>query len=301
MTPWHEQEILKLIEGLAERQGTSGILGDDAAVLDAPPRLAICADLVTEGIHFDSSFVSPEQVGAKAVVVNISDLAAMGAQPTWLLVTVAAPLSYPLPELLIGVERAADRYGAVVVGGDTTRGAHLTVSVTAIGSLAEEPLRRSGALPGDWLLVTGPLGASARGLRLLRAGVRADPRCDAYLSPGARLAEGRLAARLGAHAAIDVSDGFALDLTRLADASGVGFTLDDVPVAEDATLEEALGGGEDFELILAAPDPEVLYQGFADEGLSPPIPVGRVLPDPTQRELRRAPLAPSGWWHGPRG
>jgi thiamine-monophosphate kinase len=301
VTPWHERDILELIDAMAARQGTTALLGDDAAVLEAPPRLAICADLVTEGIHFDSSFVSPEQVGAKAVAVNISDLAATGARPLWLLVTVAAPEDSPLPEVLVGIERASDRYGAVVVGGDTTRGASLTVSVTAVGALEHEPLRRSGARPGDWLLVTGPLGGSARGLRLLREGVRGDARCDAYLAPTARPAEGRLAARLGAHAAIDVSDGFALDLTRLADASGVGFALEQVPVAADATLEEALGGGEDFELILAAPDPDVLQRGFASEGLSPPIPVGRVLADPGRRELQGAPLAPSGWWHGAQG
>jgi thiamine-monophosphate kinase len=146
------------------------------------------------------------------------------------------------------------------------------------------------------VLLTGPCGGSAAGLRALRAGTGPGL---AYRRPVARLREGQLAQLSGAHAMIDVSDGLALDLHRLADASDVGFRLDEVPVADGATLEEALGGGEDYELLIAISrtDADALTDRFEREGLRVPARVGTVASDPELRLFGDGPLERLGWQH----
>jgi thiamine-monophosphate kinase len=175
------------------------------------------------------------------------------------------------------------------------------LAVTVLGTVAGEgtPVSRSGARPGDIVLVTGPCGGSAAGLRELRAGQSEADARFAYRRPVARLAEGDTARRGGAHAMIDVSDGLALDLHRLADASGVGFSLEDVPVAAGATFEEALGGGEDYELVLAVAesDADALEARFDEAGLREPIRLGRIVEDPELRVLGTSPLERLGWQH----
>jgi thiamine-monophosphate kinase len=167
---------------------------------------------------------------------------------------------------------------------------------------------RHGARPGDRLFVTGPLGAAAAGLRGLRA--RADeppepgdrPEAErnlelAHRRPRARLAEGETARRAGVTAMIDVSDGFLADLGHLAHASGVGFGLDEVPVHEGATTEEALGGGEDYELVMATPHPDRLVAAFAAAGLRRPVPVGSCTAERDGRTLAGRPVPALGWQH----
>ncbi len=158
-------------------------------------------------------------------------------------------------------------------------------------------MTRAGASAGDVLVVTGPLGGSAAGLRLLRSGRGDGPLVEAHRRPRARLAEGRVAAEAGATAMIDVSDGLALDLHRLADASGVGFVLDAVPVAPGARLDEALGGGEDYELVVATPDPGALGAAFAGAGLRPPMVIGRCTAEIGERLLGGEPLGRLGFEH----
>jgi thiamine-monophosphate kinase len=156
---------------------------------------------------------------------------------------------------------------------------------------------------GDIILVTGPCGGSAAGLRALRSGSGGPEHGGAlgaaYRRPTARLAEGEVARRAGAHAMIDVSDGLALDLHRMADASGVGFALDAVPVAEGATTEEALGGGEDYELVLTigASGLPGLLAAFAGAGLREPTRLGVVGSTAADRTLRGRDLGRSGWQH----
>jgi thiamine-monophosphate kinase len=164
-------------------------------------------------------------------------------------------------------------------------------------------------LPGDVVFVTGPCGASAAGLRVLRAGRAggaggADgpgqvPLAAAYRRPRARLAEGEAARLAGAHAMIDVSDGLALDLHRLADASGVGFVVDAVPTAAGATRTEALGGGEDYELVVAIgpADVEGYRERCAASGLRSPFRIGVVVADQADRRLGDDPLGRLGWQH----
>ena len=239
----------------------------------------------------------------------LSDLAAMGAAPFGALVALCVPGRTGEGELALGimsgVAEASAASGCPVVGGDVSSApSAAVVAVTVLGTVTggDEPVARSGAAPGDVIVVTGPCGGSAAGLRLLRTSAPASGPGGigaAYRRPVARLREGAVARRHGAHAMIDVSDGLALDLHRLADASGVGFRLDDVPVAAGATLEEALGGGEDYELVFtvspAATDE--VSGAFAAAGLRSPARIGAVSPDPAERTLRGRALNPLGWQH----
>ena len=268
-------------------------IGDDAAVLRPPGGSLLAAtDVLVENVHFDLTIGGVDDVGWKAAVVNVSDVAAMGGLPTALLVAVAGPPGTDLDRLYEGLADAARAYDCPVVGGDLSDAPLLVVSVTVIGHAARlGPVLRSGARPGDAVFVTGPLGAAAAGLALLRAGREGGDAVAAYRRPRARLAEGRAAAGAGATAMIDVSDGLAADLGHLLVDSGVGAALDEVPVAPGATLEQALGGGDDYELLFTAPDPERVVLGFEAAGLRLPLRIGTCTADPAQRP------AAAGWRH----
>jgi thiamine-monophosphate kinase len=224
-------------------------------------------------------------------------------------VTVAGPLGRLDIDLLYdGLIAAAEAYECAIVGGDLSSSATLVVSVAIVGDgggLDVPPVLRSGARPGDTLFVTGPLGSSAAGLQLLRrAQVSEAPDLAlAHRRPRARLDEGTAARVAGASAMIDVSDGLAADLRHLADASGVGVVVDRVPVAIGVTRVSdepealALGGGEDYELLFAAPDPERLEATFGERGLGTPLRIGRCTADPAERRLRDGDLPVVGWEH----
>jgi thiamine-monophosphate kinase len=149
------------------------------------------------------------------------------------------------------------------------------------------------------LFVTGPLGASAAGLEVLRSRRAGDAPelAAAHRRPQARIEEGQAARHGGATAMIDLSDGLAIDLDRVAVASGVGLALTDVPVAQGATAEQALGGGEDYELAFSAPDPEAVAAAFHAAGLRAPVRIGSCTSDPEERQLDGARLQPAGWEH----
>jgi len=285
-------------------------LRDDAAVLGLPAggALVVSVDSVVEGVHVDLALCSPADVGWKALMGALSDLAAMGATPVAALVALCVPGGAGDGALALGVmtgvAEASVAGGCPVVGGDVSESAVLTVAVTVLGSadpVDGPPVSRAGAQPEDALLLTGPCGGSAAGLRELRAGGRAasSSAVQAYRRPVARLREGEAARRCRAHAMIDVSDGLALDLHRLADASGVGFRLDEVPAAAGATLGDALGGGEDYELLIAvgAADADALVDTFGRAGLRLPARVGTVAPDPALRLFGDGALERLGWQH----
>ncbi|MGA2837770.1 MAG: thiamine-phosphate kinase [Acidimicrobiales bacterium] len=297
-------------------------IGDDAAAvtLPDPGRVLLSTDLVVEGVHVDLAVSTPEDVGWKAFMVTASDLAAMGAGLSYALLSVAAPPGFPVERLGAGVAEAAAAVGCAVVGGDLSGSPLLVVSVTAVGSVPDDGaslLRRDGARPGDHLFVTGPLGASAAGLRLLH-GPAGDPAhampahpvpahpvpevaasVAAHRRPTARLAEGAVARRAGASAAIDVSDGLVADLAHLAEASGVGLELVIGPdvVADGASRDEALSGGEDYELVLATTDSRALEDAFAAAGLRAPLALGRCTADAGVWTLDGGPLPPGGYRH----
>ena len=298
--------------GTARSQPEAGDvwIGDDAAVVTLgggpgqPARTVMATDLIVEGVHVDLDWSTPEDVGWKAMSVTVSDLAALGADPGYALVSVAAPGGTDLDRLAGGMADAAAMYGCRVVGGDLSESTQLVVSVALVGWLRGPPgpLLRSGASPGDHLFVTGPLGGSAAGLRLLRTGdATSEPSeaalVDAHRRPVARLAEGRAARSSGATAAIDLSDGLGADVRHLATASSVGVRLASIPVTRGATSIEALGGGEDYELLIATGDPERLEEAFAAEGLRAPIPIGGCTDRPGRYLLDGEPLGDHGWHH----
>jgi thiamine-monophosphate kinase len=228
---------------------TSVGIGDDAAVVATPSGSVVAAvDLVLEGRHFRRDWSSARDVGTKAAARSLADIAAMGAVNTALLVALAAPGTLPASwalDLAAGLAAEATRAGAGVVGGDTASAESVLLSVTALGDLeGRAPVLRSGARPGDTVAVAGPLGRSAAGLALLTAGITADPGLAglirAHLRPAPPYDAGPEAARLGATAMIDVSDGLLADVGHVADASGVAVDISSPLLAADtAALQDA--------------------------------------------------------------
>ncbi len=274
--------------------------GDDAAVLAAlRAPLVWCVDAGVAGVHLDVERFPLADLGYRTAVAALSDVAAMGARPLGVLVAICATGDADVVAIEREVVAAAATTGCTVVGGDLSASATTTVVVTALGDASEvRPVARAGARPGDAVLVTGPLGAAAAGWRARREGRElADPAVLAHRRPVVRAREGVTAARAGATAMLDVSDGLARDLRRLAVASHVGIEVTGVPTAPGATVDEALGGGEDYELVFTHPDPERVASAFRAEGLVAPLVLGRVV---AGEEVRRdgVPLPGVGWRHG---
>jgi thiamine-monophosphate kinase len=196
-------------------------IGDDAAVLAVPDgRVVATTDFLLEGRHFRRDWSGAADVGHKAAARSLADLAAMGAEPSALLVALAAPADLPVSwarELAGGLAAECARAGASVIGGDTARAGQVLLAVTGLGDLAgRAPVRRSGAAPGDLVAVAGPLGPAAAGLALLSAGMAQGPLVAAHLRPAPPYEAGPEAADLGATAMIDVSDGLLADLGHVA-------------------------------------------------------------------------------------
>ncbi len=311
-----EEDLLAAIRRVLSGAGPQvrvGV-GDDAAVV-APGsgELVLTTDALVEDTHFTLATTSARDLGAKAIAVNVSDLAAMAASPRYALcaLTISPAIDAAwVMELFGGMREACDEYALWLVGGDLARGAEVSVVITAVGEVAPgRAIIRAGAQPGDHLVVTGTLGAAAAGLRLsgeARA-LHPDERAALlrYLRPIARVGEAGALARHGATAMMDISDGLALDLSRLCAAGGVGVRLPlaEVPVAPAATLQEALSGGEDYELLAALPGEAAVEAARSElnETFGTPLhEIGRI----TDAELiviardgaERA-LDPAGWDH----
>lgn len=220
--------------------------GDDAAVLR--DGTVLCVDALVEGVHWDERF-SPADIGWRAVMVNASDIAAMGAEPTWALLAISLPRIEPefIEGFRVGLHAALDALGIPLLGGDTTRGATPTLSITMGGRLVAEPLLRSAARAGDGIWVSGRLGDAAGGYEGL-----VDP--AAFLRPTPPLALGPALARRGVRCAMDISDGLVEDLARLCRASGVGALVEAALIPRDPAvpLDLALGFGDDYQLLVAS-------------------------------------------------
>ncbi|MFY9782919.1 MAG: thiamine-phosphate kinase [Acidimicrobiales bacterium] len=299
----HEDDVLERIAKIVSRDSVpvgEHHVGDDAAVLNPFVGEAIVStDVSVWGVHLEETLFPIEDLGYKAVMAALSDLAAMGARPRGLVVAVTAPPGTDLDALHHGVAEAASLTSTPVVGGDLSKGHDVAVAVTVFGECpGRGAVLRSGAKDSDELLVTGPLGRSAAGLRRRRDGAAlSDELVEAHRRPWPRLSEGMAARGAHVHAMIDLSDGIGLDLHRLADASNVGFSLDDLPVAPGATEEEAMSGGEDYELLIATNDPGRLRMVFYDRGLRSPISIGVVVSDPLSRTLRGEAFERRGFEH----
>jgi len=254
--------------------------GDDAAVLAAPDgRVVASVDVLVEGVHFRLDWSAPEQVGRKAIAVNLADIAAMGAVPTGAVVGLACPpatATATVDELVGGMWREAGRAGIGVAGGDVVSAESIVVSVSAFGDLqGRAPVTRGGAMPGDVVAVNGRLGWAAAGLAVLGRGFRSPVSVvNAQRAPEPPYEAGPQAARAGATAMIDVSDGLLADLHHVAEASNVAIDVQtdliEVPqrLVDVATALGAdprhwvLTGGEDHALAATFPDPREVPDGW---------------------------------------
>lgn len=246
--------------------------GDDAAVIE-PERGSldvVTTDALVEGVHFDRRFCPPDAIGHKALAVNLSDLAAMGASPRAALLSLALPDGLPIADLdalLDGLLSLAGRSKVALIGGNITRSpGPLVVDVTAIGSVGRRRiLTRAGARPGDDVYVTGSIGAGVVGLGAFRERLDEPVAQERYLRPEPRVRAGMLLGRnRAASACMDLSDGLADGLRQLAEASGVGIAIDTTALPiEDANLRwfekhradpvlEAVAGGDDYELLFTS-------------------------------------------------
>ncbi len=259
-----------LIDRFVRRFRTRGVgvvagPGDDCAVVRPGPRTELClkTDAVVEGVHFYFPALSAEDVGHKALAVNLSDLAAAGATPRWFVAAIAAPRSTTLARfdgIARGMASLARRAGIALVGGNFTGARELSITIGAIGEVpAGRALTRGRARPGDIIYVSGELGGARVGLLRMKKGDRSAAVLARQRRPVPRLALGLIARRF-AHAAVDVSDGFPQDLGHVLRRSGVGAEVDVDRIPKSpligrfgVPLGVALSGGEDYELVLAVP------------------------------------------------
>ena len=275
-------------------------IGDDAAVLGPfLGQMVISTDVAVYGIHLEIELFSLEDLGFKAVTSALSDLAAMGAHPRGLTVAVSAPAGTDLEHLHRGIAKASEVFGCAVIGGDLSSANDISVAVSVFGEVPPgEAVLRSGARSGDEIFVTGPLGRASAGLRLRRNGTSLDNELvQAQCRPLARIEEGMAARESHVSAMMDLSDGIGIDLHRLADASKVGFALSTIAVADGATRQEAISGGEDYELLITTSDPGKLRATFLERGLAEPISIGTIVSDSAIRTLEGQPFEKLGWQH----
>lgn len=305
-------------------------VGDDAAVIRPRPdtEVLVTTDVLVEGVDFDPAVWPFDRLGEKALIVNLSDIAAMGGRPVAFFVALSLPARARVRDaeaLYRGLGRVARRYGVALGGGDVSAASRWSIAVTVIGEIRRgRMLTRAGARPGDLLCVTGTLGDSVAGLSLLRRGMRL-PRgftqsyarwlIDRHQIPAPRLEIGaRLAQQRLATAGIDLSDGLGADVRRLCEASGVSVEIDLAALPLSKALRTyaaalrldpvkyAVDGGEDFELLVTVPPQRLDRARRAAAGDVPLTVIGRVIP--ARRGLtaidvrgRRHPLPHAGYEH----
>ena len=302
------QLIERYFSGLsgARRDVALGV-GDDCALLEAPPgmRLAMTMDTLIAGRHFLPD-VDPRTLGHKALAVNLSDLAAMGAQPAWALLSISLPAidNEWLSAFSAGFSVLAGEHGVALVGGDTCQGdMSITVQLTGFVEPGRE-LRRSGARPGDQVYVTGTLGDAALALKCLLADEEPGGLRSRLEQPRPRIAEGRALSAAGATSCIDISDGLVSDLGHVCRQSGCAarIHLDRLPlspamaehVSATGDFSLAVAGGDDYELCFTLPADSTPPDGLSATHIGEMLPgEGLTLLDARGRE---APL-PRGWEH----
>jgi thiamine-monophosphate kinase len=281
LKPLSELGELGLLAELERRGLVSGLDAEGAVLGDG---LVATKDLLVEGVHFRREWTSWRDLGYKAAAVNLSDLAALGAEPLGLLVGLGLPGDTDETAVVELYEGLAEG-GAAVVGGDLTAADELVISVTALGRSERVP-GRAGALPGDLLIVTGELGAAAAGLYALQHGLAGfDDLVERHRRPPLRLEEGRSLSG-SAHALVDLSDGLIADARRIADRSGCRLVIDVEAVPQAARIEQVADLpfwtlGEDYELLAALTPEDARASGFpivgrveSGSGVDPDLPLG---------------------------
>ncbi len=303
-------------------------IGDDAAIFKPTPghELVFTTDMLVEGRHFDFKLITPWQLGAKTMAVNISDCAAMGAKPTVAVVSLGVPKNFPVADLEAfydGMKSWGESFGAQIVGGDTVGSDQFVVNIAMIGEVESgRALKRSGAQVGDALFVTGTLGDSAAGLHALQNPSAKGKEITSilikrHLTPVPRFNSGRhLATNRLATSAIDISDGLSSEVHHLCGESGVGAEVHEEGVPLSASLlhycEEnklnpldfALHGGEDYELLFTVPlnkISEVVQKLAGETGVACKA-IGRMVPKAKgitliSKKAQRVPLESKGFDH----
>nr|BBH92596.1 thiamine-monophosphate kinase [Thermogemmatispora argillosa] len=332
---WSEFELIaRLTAGLPTREEVVVGIGDDCAVLDngGSRLLLLTCDSQVEGVHFTLQTSAPEEIGRKALAINLSDIAAMGGEPRYALISLHIPRRCPLEVLdglYTGLRQEAAAAQTLIIGGNvsgTGAAETLAIDITLLGEVERgRVLTRSGARAGDTLFVTGCPGDSAAGLYSLLHPDHPYPpaACErlraVHRVPKPRLAEGRLLSELGPEivtALIDISDGLSGDLGHICERSGVGACIEvaRLPLSPELRslaailardpLAWVLHGGEDYELLFTvAPGQEqTVLERFAAAGLAPPTPIGRMTDAASGLRLRwpdgrEEPLSVQSWDH----
>jgi thiamine-monophosphate kinase len=303
-------------------------IGDDAAIFKPTKghEMVFTTDMLVEGRHFDFKWISPWQLGAKTMAVNISDCAAMGAKPTVAVVSLGVPSNFPVKDLEAfydGLKGWGEQFGAQVVGGDTVGSDKFIVNVALVGEVeAGKALKRSGAKAGDALFVTGTLGDAAGGLHSLQHPSDKEKHAAAHLvkrhlAPVPRFTVGRtLSTKKLASAAIDISDGLSSEIHHLCEESGVGAEIHEEALPISTSLDHyckesglnildfVLNGGEDYELLFTVPLPrisEAVQKLPAETGVAVKS-IGRMVPKAKGITLithkgQRIPLEAKGFDH----
>ena len=302
MGPGGEFDLIRrLVRGWGDR--ARGI-GDDAAVIRVPDgsQLVATTDTAVEGVHFRRDWCAPDEIGYRATVAAISDIAAMAAAPIGLLVALSLPEDdLPVVDALArGIGDAAAASGTLILGGNVARAGELSLTTTVLGH-AVRPLPRSGAREGQVVYVTGRFGGPASAVEAWQAGrvPNAEAR-ERYVRPVARVDEARWLAQRGATSAIDISDGLLADLAHLASASGVRLdvVLDELPVIAGTAVEHAARGGDEYELAVTA-SPGLDLEAFHTAFGIPLTPIGTVHDDEAsvRATVKGALVAPGGGWN----
>lgn len=279
----NERERVALLASVFDTGGAAAggnAIGDDCAVIEGD--LVWTVDACVEGTHFRREWLSWEDLGWKSFMAAASDLAAMGAEPIGALsaLVLTTDIDDAAFEAIVrGQKAAADVVGAPVVGGNLARGTETSITTTLLGR-APRPVMRRGAREGDLVLVAGDLGHADVALAALQAGNLESPYLTAWRRPRARIADGRAMAAAGATAAMDVSDGLAIDAHRLAEASGVALVFDDAALASyGVDLVHVLRGGEDYAVLATSPSAIEGFRvvGRVEKGAGVRLASGRVI------------------------
>jgi len=271
-----EDELIAAIGRVLSGSGPEVLVGpgDDAAVVrPGSGELVLTTDAMVDGVHFLTDRTTPRDLGYKAIAVTVSDIAAMAGSPRFALcaltLTEAVDAAWVV-ELAGGMRECCDEFALSLVGGNLSRGRELSIVVSMTGEIGPgRAVRRSGARPGDRIVVTGSLGGAAAGVRVASQRSWTDDERDALrrsMRPVPRVGEAAILAAGGATSMMDVSDGLALDLSRLCAASEVGARIEvaRLPVHPAATVAEALGGGEDYELLTTLPGGDAVEAARTD-------------------------------------
>jgi thiamine-monophosphate kinase len=271
-----EDELIAAIGRVLSGAGPEVLVGpgDDAAVVQpGSGELVLTTDAMVEGVHFLIDRTTPRDLGYKAIAVNVSDIAAMGGSPRFALCALTLTDTIDaawVVELAGGMRECCDEFALSLVGGNLSRGGELSIVVSVTGEVGPgRAVRRGGARPGDRIVVTGSLGGAAAGLRVSSQRSWSPDERDALrrsMRPVPRVGEAAILSAHGVTSMMDVSDGLALDLSRLCRASDVGARIEiaRLPIHPAATVTEALGGGEDYELLATLPGLDAAEEARAE-------------------------------------